>query len=53
MTRKHFKLIADIISKIKNAEERKTLARFAENELRETNPRFDREKFFKACNIEY
>lgn len=51
MTRKHFKLIAEAISKIKNLAERKELAEFNAKVAAESNPRFNKVRFFAACNV--
>ena len=54
MTKKDFQLIADVIRALPywTAEEKKTRKdltfRFAD-QLAETNPRFDRDKFIRAC----
>ena len=49
MTRKHFKEAAEIIKLISDPEERKRSAvRFA-TLFRKSNPRFDSDKFFRAC----
>lgn len=51
MTRKHFKMIAAIISKIENEGVRKEVARDAAGMCRQENSRFDCEKFLEACNV--
>lgn len=51
MTRKHFKLIAETVSKIKNKDERRKQAELQAQICREANPRFDRQRFFAACNV--
>ena len=51
MTRKHFKLIAETISKISDEKERKELAEFNAAICAKANPRFDRAGFFAACRV--
>jgi hypothetical protein len=51
MTRKHFRMIAEIISKIENPEERKAMAEKNAIACKKSNPRFDRTKFLEACNV--
>ena len=51
MTRKHFKIIAGIISTIQNDKIRKETAINACFILRNTNPNFDSNKFLRACNV--
>lgn len=46
MTRQHFAYIARIISDLDNAEE---MAMIFSYHLKDTNPRFDRDRFIKAC----
>lgn len=52
MTRKHFRIIASIISNIRDNKERERIALIACNELRTTNPFFKTGKFLTACNVE-
>ena len=49
MTRKDFKLIADILRQIPDTKLRFEVAKYAVQELRMTNENFDREKFLDAC----
>ena len=59
MTRKHFKLMAEIISKImaeiiskiENLEERKQTAEHNARICAKSNPKFDGAKFFRACGL--
>jgi len=46
MTRSHFEYLARIISDLDNAEEAAIIFSY---HLKDTNPRFDRERFIKAC----
>lgn len=50
-TRKHFELIAEIISKLENVDERIAMAQKHADAFTKDNPRFDREKFYAACNV--
>jgi hypothetical protein len=52
MTRKHFRLIAAIIAKIENISERKAMAELNAVTCARSNPRFNRAKFFAACNVQ-
>ena len=52
MTRKHFRIIAGIISTIQNDKIRKETAINACNVLCTTNPYFNASKFLTACNVE-
>lgn len=49
MTRKHFKIIADIIKQIKDTEDRIRVANYATSILCSTNENFDEQKFLNAC----
>ena len=51
MTKKHFKLIAGLISKIENPAEKKAMAELNAATCAKANPRFDRNKFFAACGV--
>lgn len=51
MTRKDFQLIAEVIYMIADDGTRKAIAEAAYWKLRYTNPRFDKEKFYKACGV--
>lgn len=56
MSRQHFQFIADILADLSLALDETDydwiVAQFA-NELENTNERFDRDKFIKACDREY
>jgi hypothetical protein len=62
MSRQHFELIARVLRETPRfrgepfgeavAEYRDDLARAFAAELRATNPRFDRERFLRACGVE-
>jgi len=52
MTRKHFKMIAAIIAKIENLDNRVTAYREFADMCQKENPRFDRAKFREACRID-
>ena len=49
MTRKHFKMVAQIVSNIDCMDTRKEVALNFASEFQKENPRFDIEKFIKAC----
>lgn len=49
MTRKDYKIIADIIRQIPDTKKRFDVALYAVEKLRYTNPAFDRHKFMDAC----
>jgi hypothetical protein len=49
MTKKHFKLIAEILSEIKDPKEKRELAEHNAKVLASKYPRFDKEKFLTAC----
>ncbi len=50
MTRQHFTLIAEVISSSKPSEATQMAHAFADK-LRETNSRFNRERFLEACGV--
>lgn len=50
-TRKHFELAASIIRKIEDEAERKLIARKTAAGYEKQNPRFDKKRFYKACNV--
>lgn len=52
MTRKHFQIIADVVNRtaVGPLEKRQLAENFAAELIKE-NPRFDRERFFKACGV--
>jgi hypothetical protein len=52
MTSRHFRRIAEIISTIKDEDERRRIAGMFADELRSTNPNFDRNRFLSACGVE-
>jgi hypothetical protein len=52
MTRKHFVAAAETVAAIENLERRKTAAHSFAKEFARANPRFDRVRFFTACNVE-
>lgn len=56
MSRQHFQLIADVLADISLGLDDKdfewVVDKFAD-ELEETNERFDRPKFVRACNVAY
>ena len=49
MTRKDYKIIADIIRQIPDTKQRFEVALYAVGKLKDTNPAFDRHKFMDAC----
>ena len=49
MTRKHFVMIAQVVSAIDNIDTRREVALNFASEFQKENPRFDIEKFIKAC----
>ena len=50
-TRKHYQTIADVIKKIDNEVIRKSTCQRFIIVFRENNPKFDVDKFKKACNV--
>lgn len=52
MTRKDYKLFASVIRKIKKEGDRAITARVVAKALEQDNERFDKSKFFKACEGE-
>jgi len=50
-TRKHFREIASLISKVPHAQRKEEAERYC-NMFSKDNPRFDRKKFMDACVIE-
>ena len=50
MTRKHFVLIAEVISRMENDKARYDVASDMAYELSTVNPRFERARFMSACN---
>lgn len=51
MTRKHFRLMADTISRIENKADRKAMAKHNAEICAKSNPRFDSAKFMAACGV--
>jgi hypothetical protein len=51
MTRKHFKMVAEIIQKIENLEDRRTMTEKHAAIFARENPRFNGKKFFQACGV--
>jgi hypothetical protein len=51
MTRQHFEALANVISRIENAKERKELAEKTAKDCKRSNPRFNRKTFLKACGV--
>jgi hypothetical protein len=49
MTRKHFKMIAKVVSAIDDKDVRDQVALNFANEIRDFNPRFDMQRFIEAC----
>ena len=49
MTRKHFMLLAEIISELKNSEERKRMADVIGNVCADSNKHFDWTRWRSAC----
>lgn len=52
MTKKHFELVAEIISSIENRSARVTAASKAIKLFEKENPRFNKDLFLDACNLE-
>jgi len=58
MTRKHFQMIADILSNfnvdnlVNQSEVTAMIAETYARELKQHNPRFDKERFLTACGVE-
>lgn len=52
MTRQHFQFIAEVIAQLDDHDElfREQVATSFANALKRTNPRFNRERFLKACD---
>lgn len=50
MTRKHFKAMAETVSKIKDIVERRNAAMALADMCARSNPRFNLRKFLDACN---
>ena len=52
MEHRHFSTVAAIIRNFGYPQERERIAQHFANELRATNPRFDRDRFVRACLAE-
>lgn len=52
MSRKHFKLFAEAISEISDLTERKALASLVASICKQSNSKFDYQRFYNACGIE-
>jgi hypothetical protein len=52
VSRKHFQAIADTLRHIEDVEKRRELAQHHASAFKLANPRFDYEKFMKACDLE-
>ena len=50
MTRKHFVMVANVVSSIDDMSTRREVALNFASEFRKENARFDMERFMKACN---
>ena len=51
MTRKHFVMIANVVSTIDDMDTRKEVALNFASEFQKENPRFDITRFIKACGV--
>jgi len=51
MSKKHFQMMADIISKIKDKKEKETVALGFIMLCEASNPQFDVKRFRKACGL--
>jgi len=51
MTKKHFQLIAQIVSEIEDVVERAKIAVRFSDELKALNPRFDVIRFLDSCGL--
>lgn len=52
VSKKHFELIAQAISRIDDPLERKQMAELNADSFAKLNPRFNRKRFLEACQIE-
>lgn len=50
MTKKHFQMVANVISAIDDINTRRETALNFASEFQKENPRFDIQRFIKACN---
>ena len=53
MTKKHFEFVADLLSEVKDIENRKLLAFAAINQFENENPLFKRDIFLKRCEVDF
>lgn len=51
MTKKHFVMIANVVSSIDDIDTRKEIALNFASEFQKENPRFDIVRFIKACGV--
>ena len=51
MTKKHFVMIANVVSAIDDVDTRKEVALNFASEFQKDNPRFDIVRFIKACGV--
>lgn len=51
MTKKHFQLVANVVSAIDDIDIRKEVALNFANEFQKENPRFEILRFVKACGV--
>lgn len=51
MTKKHFVMIANVVSAIDDVDTRKEVALNFASEFQKENPRFDIVRFIKACGV--
>ena len=49
MTKKHFQMVAQVVSAIDNGDTRSEVALNFASEFQKENPRFDINRFLKAC----
>jgi len=52
MSRKHFTALAEAIRAISDPAERRRAAALIADVCQSANPRFDRQRFYAACNVE-
>jgi len=51
MTRKHFEIVARVVSRISDAKTRQTVAQSFGAEFETVNSNFDLARFLKACGV--